>query len=449
MINNKLNKEQSRDIEELIKSGKLKKTKIDADIEEFLQDVVNNRINKIRETLEVKEKCDKLLNSHDAAKRTAVLYTAYHNYESLFDLLVSYGANINISDFEGYSPLMKAIKVGNVVMAMKLINLGCEINTVSKEGYTPLQLAVLSNEKKIIKLLLEKKPKISVEKSESGSVLHAACGLRDLEIVNELVKCEPLLLNSRDINNMTPLHIAIAYGNRSLALELIKLGSDVNVTANDGTTPLHIAADAEDIEICKSLIEKGAVLKMDSDGLTPLLIAKQKKNKQLEDLMSNLTLDAESLQKAKESAQKSKGNGGGNKSSADERASPEALKNNGNKAFYKNDYEIALHWYQLAIDVEDVLNENAPKDQLISHILYSNKSACQFNLKNYEEALKDAEKSIEFAPQWPKGYLRKAQALEALNRKEEAKQVNDKYEQLLDEENKKSQSQSSKNNKKK
>ncbi|KAM9978798.1 hypothetical protein ACTFIY_012564 [Dictyostelium cf. discoideum] len=448
MINSKLNKEQSRDIEELIKSGKLKKTKIDADIEEFLQDVVNNRINKIRETLEVKEKCDRLLNSHDAAKRTAVLYTAYHNYESLFDLLVSHGANINIVDFEGYSPLMKAIKVGNVVMAMKLINLGCEINTVSKEGYTPLQLAVLSNEKKIIKLLLEKKPKISVEKSESGSVLHAACGLRDLEIINELVKSEPLLLNTRDINNMTPLHIAIAYGNRSLALELIKLGSDVNVTANDGTTPLHIATDAEDIEICKSLIEKGAILKMDSDGLTPLLMAKQKKNKQLEDLMSNLTLDAESFKKAKESTQKSKG---GKSGGADERASPEALKNNGNKAFYKHDYEIALHWYQLAIDVEDVLNENVPKDQLIAHTLYSNKSACQFNLKNYEEALKDAEKSIEFAPKWPKGYLRKAQALEALNRKDEAKQVNDKYEQLLNEENKSQpqpQSQSSKNKKK-
>ncbi|KAK5581244.1 hypothetical protein RB653_001275 [Dictyostelium firmibasis] len=448
MINSKLNKEQSRDIQELIQSGKLKKTKIDADIEEFLQDVVNNRINKIRETLEVKEKRDKLLNSHDAAKRTAVLYTAYHNYESLFDLLVSYAADINIADFEGYTPLMKAIKVGNVVMAMKLINLGCQVNTVSKEGYSPLQLAVLSNEKKIIKLLLEKKPKISIEKSESGSVLHAACGLRDLEIVNELVKSEPLLLNTRDINNMTPLHIAIAYGNRSLALELIKLGSDVNVIANDGTTPLHISTDAEDIEICKSLIEKGAVLKMDSDGLTPLLIAKQKKNKQLEDLMSNVTLDAESFQKAKESAQK---NNIGNRSrgGGDERASPEALKNNGNKAFYKHEYEMALHWYQLAIDVEDVLHENAPKDQLIAHTLYSNKSACNFNLKNFEESLKDAEKSIELAPQWPKGYLRKAQALEALNRKDEAKEVNDKYEKLLDEENKKSQPQSKNNNKKK
>ncbi len=37
--------------------------------------------------------------------------------------------------------------------------------------------------------------------------------------------------------------------------------------------------------------------------------------------------------------------------------SPEELKNNGNKAFTEKDYQMALHWYNLAIDVDSIYCE--------------------------------------------------------------------------------------------
>jgi len=423
----KLSKESTEDIQKLISSGKLKRTKIDDDIQQFLEDVQAKKNNQVRVALEDKEKRDKLLNATDANRRTALHFSAYHNNIEITNILLSYNADLNIKDFDGNTPMMTAIKVGNVAIAELLIEKGADINASNKEGFTPLQLAVLSNDKKMMKILLAKNVKISTEKSDNGSLLHASCGQTDMEIIKDLINKEPKLLNSLDGNDMTPLHIACAYGNKKLALELIQLGADVNASAVGGVTPLHIAADSGEEEVCKALVEKGATLKLDSEGITPLLLVKQKKNKTLEELLSKCTLDTESV---KESANKKP-----NKRH-DDRASPESLKKEGNKAFHAGDYELAAHWYQLAIDVEDVISETSRKGEPIAYMLYSNKSACNFNLKNYTEALQDADKCIELAPEWPKGYLRRSQALDALGRKEESEAATNKMNELVEKENK-------------
>lgn len=46
-----------------------------------------------------------------------------------------------------------------------------------------------------------------------------------------------------------------------------------------------------------------------------------------------------------------------------------------------------------------------------NHILYSNRSAAYASKKDWENALKDAEKTTEIKPDWPKGWGRKGAAL--------------------------------------
>eukprot|EP01132_Coremiostelium_polycephalum_P011133 gene11133-13633_t len=410
--------QQSNDeIQQLIQSGQLKRTKIDDDIQKFLESAQQNRLYDIESTLKDEEKRKKLINESDANRRTALYFATYNNNKAIVDLLLENGADPNISDFDGYTPLMNAIKVGNTDIAKKLINSGSDIDAVSKEGFTPLHLALLSNDQAIAEILLEKDAKVSTDNSEYGSVLHAASGSSIISVIDKLVEKYPKLLASLDCNNMTPLHIAIAQGNTKMSVELIKLGADVNAVAMGGCTPLHIAADSDNYTICKALIDKGAVLKMDSEGCTPMTVAKTNKSKSLEELFSKCTIDTTTYK--------------GKSAKPDERADPENLKKNGNKAYNDGEYELALHWYQLAIDVEDVMNENRPNKDSIAYMLYSNKSACNYNMKNYQEALVDAEKSIELAPQWPKGYLRKAMALNGLGRKDEEKQVREYCEKEL------------------
>lgn len=65
------------------------------------------------------------------------------------------------------------------------------------------------------------------------------------------------------------------------------------------------------------------------------------------------------------------------------------LKAQGNKAFTSGDFPAAISLFSDAIEL-------APSN----HVLYSNRSAAQAALKNYDAALTDAEKCIECKPDW-------------------------------------------------
>ena len=49
-------------------------------------------------------------------------------------------------------------------------------------------------------------------------------------------------------------------------------------------------------------------------------------------------------------------------------------------------------------------------------MFYSNRSAANAGLGDFESALADAEKTVAYKPDWPKGYSRKGAALYGLRR---------------------------------
>eukprot|EP01062_Namystynia_karyoxenos_P006032 TRINITY_DN1210_c0_g3_i1.p1 TRINITY_DN1210_c0_g3~~TRINITY_DN1210_c0_g3_i1.p1 ORF type:complete len:303 (+),score=121.27 TRINITY_DN1210_c0_g3_i1:77-985(+) len=95
---------------------------------------------------------------------------------------------------------------------------------------------------------------------------------------------------------------------------------------------------------------------------------------------------------------------------AEKSALAEAAKQKGNACFKEGDYAAAAGHYSEAI-------EHNPSDA----VLYSNRSACHASLKQFEEALRDANKVISLRADWGKGYSRKAAALAGMKRKAEAR----------------------------
>lgn len=81
------------------------------------------------------------------------------------------------------------------------------------------------------------------------------------------------------------------------------------------------------------------------------------------------------------------------------------LKDLGNKEFKQKNFKKAIELYTTAIDQDD-------KDELAS--IYSNRSACYFNLKMFAEAFRDAKKVVDIEPYWFKGYQRIAVALHGM-----------------------------------
>lgn len=96
------------------------------------------------------------------------------------------------------------------------------------------------------------------------------------------------------------------------------------------------------------------------------------------------------------------------------------LKNKGNAALSEDRFEDAIAAYTEAIALDEQ-----------NHVLYSNRSAAYAKLLKYEEALKDAEKTVEVNPTWPKGYSRKGAALTGLEKFEEALAAYDEGKRLL------------------
>ncbi|KAL3231688.1 Small glutamine-rich tetratricopeptide repeat-containing protein 2 [Nakaseomyces bracarensis] len=96
----------------------------------------------------------------------------------------------------------------------------------------------------------------------------------------------------------------------------------------------------------------------------------------------------------------------------------EALKLEGNKAVASKNYALAITKYTEAIEV---LPTNA--------IYYANRAAAHSSLKQYDEAIADAEKAIEIDPNYSKGYSRLGFAKYAQNKPEEALEA---YKKVMD-----------------
>lgn len=86
-----------------------------------------------------------------------------------------------------------------------------------------------------------------------------------------------------------------------------------------------------------------------------------------------------------------------------------ACKAQGNVHFKAKEFEKAVESFTSAI-------AHDPTD----HVFYSNRSACNSELGNYEQALQDAEQCIKLSPEFVKGYGRKALALHRSGRLDDA-----------------------------
>ena len=77
-----------------------------------------------------------------------------------------------------------------------------------------------------------------------------------------------------------------------------------------------------------------------------------------------------------------------------------SFKDQGNQAFKAKDFEAAVSFYTQALT-------ETPDE----HTILGNRSAAYYSMKQYDEALNDAQKCIDVNPDWSKGYQRKAMAL--------------------------------------
>lgn len=111
--------------------------------------------------------------------------------------------------------------------------------------------------------------------------------IHDIVEYGTLEELKELLKQGADINNIdddfraTPLHRAISRRQNEKALYLLEQGADTTIQAIEGDTPLHYAAEYNNIIVAKAILEKDtkSLHIANKNGQQPLRIAIGNANK--------------------------------------------------------------------------------------------------------------------------------------------------------------------------
>ena len=229
-------------------------------------------------------------------------------------LLKECKANANLTDNQGWTPLHAAAIHGHTAMAQLLIENGADVDRPDNKGWTPLNCVVNScvypgeveedylrecrcpQEDDYLKVA-----RLLIEKGADVNHMPLLCWIAREEC-SSMSMAKLLIENRADVNltdnqGQTPLHYAAANDyiamaklltnfSKNILLKLIKgyhwiksckiqplieNGADVNLTDNQGQTPLHYAAANGHIAMAQLLIENGANVNLtDNQGQTPL-----------------------------------------------------------------------------------------------------------------------------------------------------------------------------------
>lgn len=143
------------------------------------------------------------------------------------------------------------------------------IHNIEIPDLSPTQLRQLKkyinvNKREKIKTLI-----VTDEVLDTINFIEAAVGNR-LGEVKHYIKKKPEIINHRNIEGETALHLAARSGRLEIVKILLKNGADVHQTTSTGWTPLHYAACCGEFQTAKYLIKQGAVIQNDNGFVTPL-----------------------------------------------------------------------------------------------------------------------------------------------------------------------------------
>jgi ankyrin repeat protein len=106
---------------------------------------------------------------------------------------------------------------------------------------------------------------------EAYKPVFADASAGNLEAVKTAVEKNHSVLNAREWDDATLLHLAVQQNQKAMAEFLLNAGSDVEAKTQDGLTALHMAAQNGNIEIIQLLLDhKAKINDLDSKGWTPL-----------------------------------------------------------------------------------------------------------------------------------------------------------------------------------
>lgn len=166
---------------------------------------------------------------------TTALHEAIDNQHlEIVKYLLTHGADANTKVNYGRSPLEKAVLCGNVAVASILLAHGAKANTEDDLHGTPLSTAAVRGDLHLVKLLVQHGAR------DLDRALDAAISGDQADVIGFLA-AQGANINSKDSDDISILHKAVANGKVAAVQALVTHGADVDAKNRLGRSSLDYA----------------------------------------------------------------------------------------------------------------------------------------------------------------------------------------------------------------
>lgn len=161
--------------------------------------------------------------------------------------------------------------LSEMISGMSATEVQKALNRQSAVGWTPLLIAAHRGHMELVTTLLANHARVDVFDLEGRSALHLAAEHGYLQVCDALL-ANKAFINSKSRVGRTALHLAAMNGYSHLVKFLVQdHGAAIDVLTLRKQTPLHLAAGAGQLEVCKLLLELGASIDAtDDQGQKPI-----------------------------------------------------------------------------------------------------------------------------------------------------------------------------------
>ena len=217
----------------------------------------------------------------------------YGSYE-IFKYFINMGIDINLKTKDGMNCLHIAAHYGHLNLCKALINeYNVDVQLPDNDGWTALHFSAENGSYEIVKYFINMGIDINLKTKHGMNCLHIAADYGHTNLCKTLMKKHNLDLEEPNDNGWTALH----YSAKNDSYELVKfftdMGIDTNLKATDGINCLHIAAEYENLNLCKTLINEYNVDVQipDNDGWTALHFSAKNGNYEIVKYFINMGID--------------------------------------------------------------------------------------------------------------------------------------------------------------